>query len=225
MLDTYRRYQIVLNLKMCLFLIPFGNLLGHVACRQGLMVDPAKIAVILKLEVSTSVKHVRASRGHTGYYRKFIKGYSQITVPMEKFWKKDVTFYWNDDYKKSLDILKENMVTVPILVFPDWKKEFHVHVDMSCIALGEILTQAGKEGLDHPIAFASFILSKVENNYSTTKRKGLVMMYSLQKYRHYLLGGHFKMYRDHFALRYLVNKLVLGGRTFRWLLLFQEYDF
>jgi len=33
------------------------------------------------------------------------------------------------------------------------------------------------------------------------------------------------MYIDHFVLKYLANKLVLGGRICRWLLLFQEYDF
>ena len=74
---------------------------------------------------------------------------------MEKLLKKDVTFCWNDDCKKSLDIFKGKMVTLPILVFSDWKQEFHVHVDMSCIALGAVLTQVGGEGLDHPIAFAS----------------------------------------------------------------------
>jgi hypothetical protein len=51
------------------------------------------------------------------------------------------------------------------------------------------------------------------------------MVYALQKFRHYLLGGHFKMFTDHSALKYLVNKLVLGGRICRWILLFQEYDF
>jgi len=64
---------------------------------------------------------------------------------MEKLLKKDVTFCWNEDCKKILDILKEKMVTAPILVFLDWKKEFHVHVDVSCIALGAVLTQAGEE--------------------------------------------------------------------------------
>ena len=51
------------------------------------------------------------------------------------------------------------------------------------------------------------------------------MVYALQKFRHYLLGASFKMFTDHSALKYLVNKLVLGGRICRWLLLFQEYDF
>ena len=51
------------------------------------------------------------------------------------------------------------------------------------------------------------------------------MLYVLKKFRHYLLGGHLKMYIDHSTLKYLVNKPALGGRIYRWLLLFQEYDF
>ena len=51
------------------------------------------------------------------------------------------------------------------------------------------------------------------------------MVYALQKFQHYILGGHFKMFTDHSALQYLVNKPVLGGRICRWLLLFQEFDF
>jgi hypothetical protein len=41
------------------------------------------------------------------------------------------------------------------------------------------------------------------------------MVYALQKFRHYLLGKHFKMFTDHFALKYLDKKLVLGGRICR----------
>ena len=64
MLDTCQRYQIALNLKKCLFCVPFGILLGHVVCRQGLMVDPAKIVVIINLEVPRNVKQLRANLGH-----------------------------------------------------------------------------------------------------------------------------------------------------------------
>jgi hypothetical protein len=51
------------------------------------------------------------------------------------------------------------------------------------------------------------------------------MVYALQKFCHYLLGGHVKMFIDHSALKYFVNKPVLGGRICRCLLLFQQYDF
>eukprot|EP00253_Pinus_taeda_P020636 PITA_20636 len=119
------------------------------------MVDPANIAIILNLEAPRSVKQLRATLGHTGYYRKFIKRYAEITALMDKLLKKDVTFCWNDDFMKSLDVIKEKLASAPILVFPKWDVEFHVHVDASCRALGAVLTQEGREGLDHPIVFAS----------------------------------------------------------------------
>ena len=100
------------------------------------MVDPTKIAIIVNLPAPNSVKQLRIVLGHTGYYRKFIKCYAIITAPMEKLLKKDVKFLWNEECQQSLDTLKEKMLTAPILVFPDWTKPFHVHVDASGIALG-----------------------------------------------------------------------------------------
>ena len=100
--------------------------------------DPMKIAIIVKFPPPKSVKQLRTTLGHTGYYRKFIKGYAQITAPMENKLKKDIKFEWTLECQESLDILKEKMVIAPILVFPDWSK-FHVHVDASSIALGVAL--------------------------------------------------------------------------------------
>jgi hypothetical protein len=122
-------------------------------------------------------------------------------------------------------MLKQNMVTAPILVFPDWSKEFHIHVNASSIALGDVSAQLGIGEIDHPLAFSSRKLSTTKINYTTIEREGLAMVYALQKFHHYLLGGHFKMFTDHSTLKYLVKKPVLGGRICRWLLLFQEYNF
>ena len=144
---------------------------------------------------------------------------------MEKLLKYDAKFIWTEECQQSFDLLKEKMVTTPILVLPNWTKPFHVHMDASSIALGVVLAQLGEGDPDHPIEFAIKKLSSVECNYTTIEREGLAMVYALQKFRHYLLGGKFKMFTDHSALKYLVNKPVLGGRICRWLLLFQEYDF
>ena len=76
MLDKCRQHLISLNLKKCIFCVPFGILLGHIVCKQGLMVDPAKIAIIVNLPPPKSVKQLCTTLGHIGYYRKFIKGYA-----------------------------------------------------------------------------------------------------------------------------------------------------
>jgi hypothetical protein len=122
-------------------------------------VDLAKIAVIVNLLAPKIVRQLRATLGHTRYYRKFIKGYVKITTPMKKLLRKDTKYQWNDEYQHSLDTLKENMVTAPILEFMDWEKTFHVYVDASMITLGAILAQPGAGDLDHLIVFASRKLS------------------------------------------------------------------
>ena len=86
---------------------------------------------------------------------KFIRGYAQITTPLENLLKKEVKFQWNEEFQQSLDTLKKKLVTTLILVFLDWKKEFHVHVDASFIELGGFLAYLGEGGLDHPIVFSS----------------------------------------------------------------------
>lgn len=70
-------------------------------------------------------------------------------------------------------------------------------MDASCIDLGVVLTQPGAGEINHLITFASRKLSKAEKNYTTIEREGLAMVYALHKFRHYLLGSHFKMFTDH----------------------------
>jgi hypothetical protein len=62
--------------------------------------DPSNIVVIFNLPPPKSVCQLRETLGHTGYYIKFIKGYAEITTPMEKLLKKDTKFHWNEDCQK-----------------------------------------------------------------------------------------------------------------------------
>jgi hypothetical protein len=123
MLEICRQCHISLNIKMSIFRTPFGILLGHIVCKQGLLVDPANIVVIVNLPPPKSdLRQLRITLGHTGYDRKFIIGYVQITTLMEKLLRKDSKFQWNEDFQRGMDTLKEKMVTTPILLFPYWEK-------------------------------------------------------------------------------------------------------
>jgi hypothetical protein len=139
MLERCKQFQISLNIKKCIFGTPFGILLVYIVCKQGLLVDPTKIAVIVNLPAPKTVHQLRETLGHTRYYRKFIKRYAQITTPMKKLLRKDTRYQWNDECQHGLDTLKEKMVIASILIFPDQGKTFHVHVDASMIELGAIL--------------------------------------------------------------------------------------
>jgi hypothetical protein len=225
MFDQCREMQIYLNLRTCIFYLPHGNMLGHIVCQEGVLVDKTKVVVILNMPPPTSTHQCRSTLGHIRYYRKFVRRYVTIIAPLEHLLKKSELFQWTLECDRAFEILKENLDTTPILIFPYWEKEFHVHVDASGIALGAILAQPENGNMDHPICFSSKKISQVEHNYTTTEGEGFAMIYSLQKFRHYMLGSHFKFFTDHFVLKYLVNKPVLEGRMCRWLLLFQEFSF
>ena len=61
-----------------------------------------------------------------------------------------------------------------------------------------------------------------ERNYLTTECEALSMIYSINKFLHYLLGRKFKFHVDHSTLSYLVSKQELTGKLARWTLLLQE---
>jgi hypothetical protein len=63
-----------------------------------------------------------------------------------------------------------------------------------------------ENGHDHPIHFANRQLTLVEKNYIVTEQKGIVVIFFLKNFRHYLLGYNAKIVIDHKAFTYLVNK-------------------
>jgi hypothetical protein len=103
--------------------------------------------------------------------------------------------------------------------------EFHVHTNVSLLVVGVMLFQNVTGKSDQPIVYASRLLNKAEQNYNTTNKEVLTMVFSLHKFKHYLLSNKFVFYVDHMALVYLVNIPQVSGRIVRWLLLFLEYDF
>lgn len=90
--------------------------------------------------------------------------------------------------------------------------------------MGAILAQPKKE-IDFPVYFDSKRFSKVEKAYTTTEREALGMVFAIQKFRNYLLENFFVFYVDNQPLLYLINKVVIQGKLFRWTLLVQKCNF
>jgi len=201
-----------------------GILLGHIVCKDEIKVDMAKIKIIIDLKPLTNPKQIQVFLGHTGYYRKFIRQYSDITFPLDELLQQGIEYMWSKECNDSYEALERKLVEAPILKFPNWSIKFHVHINASAIVVGEILAQPYND-VNHPNSYASRKLNKAERNYSTTEQEALGMVFSLQKFRHYLLENTFTFNTNHQALKYLVNKPLHHGRICRWLLLFQEFEF
>jgi hypothetical protein len=72
-----------------------------------------------------------------------------------------------------------------------------VHTDASNFVLGVMLGQNPDNTINIPIYFANRVMNSADNNYTTTKNEGLVMIYVVKKFKHYLLGNNFIFFVNH----------------------------
>ena len=115
-------------------------------------------------------------------------------------------FRWTKTEDKAYEALNIMLSQAPVVQPLDWTRPFHVFVDASDIAIGSALMQLTTPNWYRPVYYSSRKLSTAERNYSTTEREALGMIYSINKFRHYLLGKKFTFHMDHAALLYLVSK-------------------
>ncbi|RDY12146.1 Retrovirus-related Pol polyprotein, partial [Mucuna pruriens] len=93
--------------------------LGHLALVRGIEVDRVKIDVISSLPNPTSLREVRSFLGHANFYRRFIKDFSKIALPLSKLLQKDVDFIFDQSCVDAFQELKRRLTSTPILQAPN----------------------------------------------------------------------------------------------------------
>ncbi|RDX96569.1 Retrovirus-related Pol polyprotein, partial [Mucuna pruriens] len=217
--------NLVLNFEKCHFMVTEGIVLGHLVSNGGIEVDKSKIDIITPLPNPASIYEVRSFLGHEGFYRRFIKIFNKFSLLLSKLLRKDVEFKFDQPYIEAFQELKNRLISAPILQAPNWDLPFELMCDASNSALGAILGQRVGVGKPvHVIAYASWTMDRAQQNYTTTKKELLAIVFTLDKFRSYLLGSKIIVFSDHAALRFLLKKSGAKPRLIRWMLLLQEFD-
>ncbi|XP_057487288.1 uncharacterized protein LOC130773354 [Actinidia eriantha] len=190
--------------------------------QTGIEVDQAKVELIQRLPTPKSVRDIRSFLGHAGFYRRFIEGFSAISRPLCHLLSLEVPFVWTPQCQKAFDKLKGLLTTAPIIRSPDWSLPFELMCDASDYAVGAVLGQK-VDKKSHVIYYASKTLNEAQQNYTTTEKELLAVVFALDKFRSYLVGSLVIIYTDHSALKYLLSKPDAKPRLIRWVLLLQEF--
>ena len=175
--------------------------------KEGILVDPEKIREIEDWPVPKDVTDVRSFMGITGYYRRFIEGFSRIANPITSLQKKGKKFDWNSKCEESFKKLKTLLTSAPILRIADPNKDFVVCTDACIDGLGGVITQDG-----HVIAYESRKLKIHEKNYVTYDLELAVVIHALKMWRHHLIGRKFILMTDNKELKYLLDQPNLNAR-------------
>ena len=212
--------NLVLNWEKCHFMVQEGIVLGHWISARGIEVDREKIEAIEKLPPPSSVKGIRSFLGHAGFYRRFIKDFSQIAKPLSNLLVQGIPFEFDSQCLHAFTVLKDKLISAPIVVAPDWSFPFELMCDASDYAIGAVLGQK-REKIFQVIYYASRTLNDAQLNYATTEKELLAIVFAFDKFRPYLIGNKVVVHTDHSAIKYLMTKKDAKPRLIRWVLLLQ----
>ena len=159
-----------------------------------------KVEAVLHWPVPKTVYDVRAYLGFVGYYRRFIKDFSKVVLPLRKLLiglesqGKKATEHtpvdWDEEGQKEFGTLKSLCCQVSILVYSNYKLPFILHTDSSLEGLGAVLYQV-QNGVRRVIACASRSVSKTEMNYPVHKLEFLALKWEItNKFHDNLYGGN-----------------------------------
>jgi len=119
-----KEVNLKVNPSKCCFVAKTITFLGHVVSKEGIRPDPRKVEVVLHFPTPKNVTSVRSFLGLTGYFRKYVRGYSNLAGPLFELTRKDVAFVWDVGCEQAYQALKAALVDAPVLTRPDFKQTF-----------------------------------------------------------------------------------------------------
>ncbi|CAG2220993.1 Retrovirus-related Pol polyprotein from transposon 17.6,Retrovirus-related Pol polyprotein from transposon 297 [Mytilus edulis] len=173
---------------------------------------------------STECKGNKELLGLCSYYRKFVKGFADLSRPLHKACDKGTKFIWTENCQLAFNSLKEALTTPPILVYPVTDKTFILDTDASNYAVGAVLSQE-HDGREHVIAYMSKALNKHEISYCTTRKELLAVIIALKNFHPYVYGRPVLLRTDNAAVSWLQSLKDPTGQVARWLQTLGTYNF
>ncbi|KAM1261906.1 hypothetical protein ACFX2G_027713 [Malus domestica] len=218
-LSSLREHQLYAKFSKCEFWLNQVAFWGHVISAQGIQVDSQKVAAVENWEQPRTVTEVRSFLGLAGYYRRFVKDFSVIALPLTRLTRNDVKFEWDNKCEQSFQQLKYYLTHAHVLALPDDNGNYEVYSDASLNGLGCVLMQHGMV-----IAYTSRQLKPHEKNYPTHDLELAAIIFALKIWRHYLYGEKCKIFTYHKSFHYLFTQRDLNLRKRRWIELLSDYD-
>jgi hypothetical protein len=150
---------------------PTTTIVGHKCTYEGHVPEESKVQKICDWPEPTNHMQVHRFLGTCGVLCIFICNFSCIVRPLINLTKKDAPFVFGAEQREAMQILKNAVLSSPVLKRLDYASECKVILAVNTlnIAIGFILLQVGMDGQHYPSQFRSIALTEVESRYSQAK--------------------------------------------------------
>jgi hypothetical protein len=143
-----RRYGLSLNPKKSSFSMKEGKLLGHIVSAEGVRIDPSRVEAIQTLSLPRSKKEVQTFLGKINFLRRFVSNFAELVKHITTMLRKGNEVKWTAEPRASFDQIKRALTEAPVLISPDYSKEFLIFSFASFDIVVEVLLQKNEEGCE-----------------------------------------------------------------------------
>jgi hypothetical protein len=119
--------------------------------------------------------------------RRFIPNFAEIIKLITDMMKKDNEVKWTSEAKVSFQRVKKSIGEAPVLVSPDYLKEFLIFSFAYEHTIATVLLQKNNDVFEQPISFFSKIPRDEELKYDILEKQAYAMVKALKSFRTYVL--------------------------------------
>ena len=235
-LQKMREKKLYADLSKCEFHVNEVRFLGMIITTDGIKMDPLKIEAIKNWELPTTVTGVLGFLGLTGYYRRFIKNYSFIALPLTQSTKgkphtkgKITKIEISKDFIEAFENLKAAFQDNIVLRIFDPDLPTRVKCDSSGWACGGVVEQHAKNNKWYPTAFFSKKHTPAESNYDIYDQELMAIVKAFEEFRPELMSINpetpIHVISDHKNLQTFMKSKMLSRRQARWALFLSQFNF
>ena len=218
-LSVATAYNITLNDTKSIFATEEITLLGYKVSHGVIKPDPERMRPVRQLLIPTNAKSQQRVLGLFAYYSQWIPSFSNKIHPLVK----NKTFPLPIFVQNAFENMKKELENA-MLVTIDFSTPLVVETDASDIAIGASLSQSGR-----PVAFFSRTLTASEKHHSAIEKEAYAIVEAIRKWRHYLLGRHFKLVTDQRSVAFMYGDHQKGkiknDKIERWKIELSAYSY
>jgi hypothetical protein len=219
--------QLYLKERKCEFNVERTTFLGFIVEPGQLRIDPEKLAAIRDWPTPKNITEVQSFLGFCNFVRKFIRAWSDLSLPLTGLLKKDANFRWHQAQEEGFKQIKKEFQKEPILKIYDPAKPPIMEADASYYAISAVLFQLDENGNKFPVAYHARKMTPPELNYDIYDKELLAIVVAFKEWRAYLQGARFPttVYSDHKNLTGFMTTKELSPRQVRWAQFLATFDF
>ena len=168
--------RLFVKAEKCVFDAASVEFLGHILEKGKVRADPKKVRAVEEWAWPADRTQLRQFPGFANFYRRFIRGFSQVVAPLTALTSTLHPFSWTPEVESAFSALKSLFTSAPVLILPLPSRQFIVEADASDVGIGAALSQRSEEDQQvHPVAFLSRRFTPAEKNYDVGNRELLAV--------------------------------------------------